>query len=69
MLGNKSHGGHTTMVVLIGATRVASKLGDLNIKECLQLCESFPCGIRCTGKVRESRPCQIGGKAGAKKGE
>jgi hypothetical protein len=64
MLGNKSHGGHTTMVVLIEATWVASKLGGLNIKECLQPRESFPCGSRCTGKVRESRPCQIGGKAG-----
>jgi len=25
---------------------------------------TFPYGSRCTGKSRESRPCQIGGKAG-----
>ena len=64
MLGSKSHGGHTVRVVSVGATWVASKLGGLNIKECLQPREKFPCGSRCTGELRESRPCQTGGKAG-----
>jgi len=52
------------MRVSVGATWVASKLGGLNIKECLQPRDAFPYGSRCTGKERESRPCQIGGKAG-----
>jgi hypothetical protein len=64
MLGSKSHGGHTTRVVSVGAIWVASKLGGLNIRECLQPREKLPCGSRCTDKLRKSRPCQNGGKAG-----
>ena len=43
---------------------MASKLGGLNIKECLQPREKLPCGSRCAESWRESRPCQRGGKAG-----
>ncbi|MCJ7517428.1 MAG: hypothetical protein MUO18_05645, partial [Methanomassiliicoccales archaeon] len=41
--GSKRHGGHTAMDVSVGATWVASKLGGLNIKECLQPRNIAPC--------------------------
>ena len=52
------------MRVSVGATWVASKLGGLNIKECLQPQDAFPYGSPWIGKEQESRPCQIGRKAG-----
>ena len=62
MLGSKSHGGHTTMVVSVGATWVASKLGGLNIKECLQPRESFRAEVAVRVNCGRADPVKPGGR-------